>query len=214
MEPEAPLGHRKHAARLANRAREEGHGDGWFEPMYQWAAGQTSQVPWADGEPHALLVEATQNRQLATVAVVGCGLGDDAEFLAQRAESVWAFDLSPTAIEWAKQRFPNSKVDYAVANLFELPPTTFDFVAEVYTLQALPPEIRPKAIRAIINLLKPGGELVIVTRWRTPEMELGAVPWPLLESELALFEHAGLTLESEHPSQPGEPTRRTYRKPN
>jgi hypothetical protein len=47
---------------------------------------------------------------------VGAGLGDDAEELARRGLAVTAFDVAPTAIERARRRFPESGVDYVVAD--------------------------------------------------------------------------------------------------
>lgn len=205
-----PLHHRKHAARLANAARDEGFGDGWFEPLYQWAEGTEDLVPWADLAPHPLLVEWVGAERFGSVAVVGCGLGDDAEFLAARADSVWAFDVSPTAIDWARRRFPASIVEYEVASVFELPSRRFDLVVEIYTLQALPPESRPAAIRGIASLV--GSELVVVSRWRTPDMELAAVPWPLLEAEFALFDAEGLRVVEDKRSEPGEAKRLVLRR--
>ncbi len=67
--------------------------------------------------------------------VVGCGLGDDAEFLSQQGFTVTAFDVSPTAIAWCKQRFPGSTVSYHVTDLFEPSAkwlSSFDFVLEYY----------------------------------------------------------------------------------
>lgn len=42
-----------------------------------------------------------------SAVVVGCGLGDDAEALAAAGFAVTAFDVSGSAIAWAKERFPN-----------------------------------------------------------------------------------------------------------
>lgn len=207
MDAKDPLQHRKHAARLANRAREAGEPSSWFEPLYQWAAGDPAQVPWADLEPHPLLVPWRGDRNYRDAVVVGCGLGDDAEWVAKHVDSVWAFDVSPTAIEWAKTRFPESSVHYEVADLFNLPARQFDLVVEVYTLQALSPESRPAAIRATAELVAPGGELWIVTRLREPEAELGPVPWPLLREELDLFKASGLVERTDAAPDPsGEPT--------
>jgi ubiquinone/menaquinone biosynthesis C-methylase UbiE len=75
--------------------------------------------------------------------VVACGLGDDADALAQRGFDVVACDISQTAIEWCRKRFPRSKVNYVVADLFNPPAgwhRAFNFVLEAYTLQSLPEE--------------------------------------------------------------------------
>ena len=55
--------------------------------------------------------------------VIGCGLGDDAEALQQLGFQVTASDIAATAIDWCHQRFPNSNVNYRVADLFNLDPT-------------------------------------------------------------------------------------------
>lgn len=188
---------RRAAARLANRAREQGQPSQWFEPLYQAAEGDARCVPWADLEPHPLLQDPSPGGR---AAVVGCGLGDDAEWVAARAASVWAFDVSTTAIEWAKQRWTDTRVQYEQADLFALPPERmgqFDWVVEVYTLQALPPESRAAASRAIASLLAPGGKLWIITRIRPEDAEWGPVPWPLLRQELEAFSSMGLEFVKE-----------------
>lgn len=211
---EDPLEHRKTAARMANRARESG--SDWFEEFYQWTGGDEVKVPWADLEPHPLLVEWLNGRRLGSAAIVGCGLGDDAEAASRHADSVWAFDVSETAVEWAQRRFPDSSVVYETSDLFRLPAErrfAFSTVIEIYTLQALPPERRQAALESLASLVSTAGELVIITRWREPEAELGPVPWPLLMSELDELDRLGLT-RTEQTSEPaGQAIRLVWRKP-
>jgi ubiquinone/menaquinone biosynthesis C-methylase UbiE len=119
--------------------------------------------------------------------VVGSGLGDDAEALAAHGLEVTAFDIAPTAIAWTRRRFPESSVDYRVANLFELPAVwkgAFDFVFEAFTLQALPPELRPAAAAAIAATVAPGGTALVIARGRDEDEPLGELPWPLTREEL------------------------------
>lgn len=192
---------------MANRARDAAAPQSWFEPFYQWTEGEIGRVPWADQAPHPLLVQWGAEMVLGDVAVVGCGLGDDAEWLTPRSSTVWAFDVSETAIAWARKRFPESQVEYTVDDLLALDACrthAYDTVVEIYTLQAMPPESRDAMLHALVDLLRPGGRLVIITRWREPEMELGPVPWPLLRSELERLADHGLTLVEEIPSPPGE----------
>ena len=127
---------------------------------------------------------------------VGCGLGDNAEALSHLGYEVTGFDLSETAIEWAKRRFPESAVHYVQADLFNAPTQwnrAFDLVQETYTLQALPAPLRVKAIDAIAEFVAPGGILLVVCRSR-PESVASAEgpPWPLARSELQAFKDAGL----------------------
>jgi SAM-dependent methyltransferase len=127
--------------------------------------------------------------------VIGCGLGDDAEVLAQHGFEVTAFDISATAVAWCKQRFPRSKVEYVVADILKPPQDwqeDFDFILEVYTLQVLPPDLRSQAITQIAQLLAPGGVLLLIARGRQPEDGQGTMPYPLIRGELAAFSRGGL----------------------
>ena len=127
--------------------------------------------------------------------MVGCGLGDDAEALSAAGYRVVAFDISPTAIEACRARFPASEVEYAVADLLSPPPAwsgRFDLVFESYTLQVLPPSARAAAIAALASLVSPRGRLLLICRARDREEPEGQLPWPLTREELAPLREQGL----------------------
>lgn len=173
----------------------------WFEPLYAEAQGNASQVPWAlSGAVPSLTNWLAQNREVAagrSAVVVGCGLGDDAEALAAAGFAVTAFDISPSAIAWAKKRFPNSAVSYVVADLFDLPgswPGSFDLVFEFRTVQALPVAVRAEVIAKIAALAKSGGTVLVVTYLRSVDAVPEGPPWPLSAAELAYFEENGLAV--------------------
>lgn len=166
----------------------------WFEAVYALAEGDPARVPWANLAPHPLtltFVEATGKELKGTkILDVGCGLGDNAECFARTGAAVTAFDVVEAAVAWAKQRFPTSKVDYVQGDLFALPEDWrhgFDLVHECYTLQALPPELSPKALAALGSLLAPGGKLLMVARARDETDTVKGPPWPLTPS---IFEEA------------------------
>ena len=190
------------AARLSSDAIARGEATAWFEPLYNAAAGDPEKVPWADEKPNKWLVEWLDQQAIsrpgASAVVVGCGLGDDAEELVRRGFEVVAFDVAPSAIGWAKERFPESSVDYRVLDLFELPATigTYDFVFEAYTLQALPMGVRPVAVQAVASLVAPGGDLLVVCRGSESNEGLEGPPWPLTRLELSGFRSAGLLEDS------------------
>jgi 2-polyprenyl-3-methyl-5-hydroxy-6-metoxy-1,4-benzoquinol methylase len=173
---------------------------GWFEALYTDAKGSTESIPWADEKANPHLVAWLDRENVAgggrKAVVVGCGLGDDAQELARRGFRVTAFDISPTAIDWAKRRNPRSTVEYVAADLFKLPAEwtgAFDFVFEAYTIQALPRSLRENAIAKVASLVRPSGaELLIVCRGREDDEDEGSLPWPLSHAEIGRFESHGL----------------------
>ncbi|HMU84594.1 MAG TPA: class I SAM-dependent methyltransferase [Leptospiraceae bacterium] len=165
---------------------------GWFEDLYRDAARNADLIPWADDEANPNLrswAKTASGQEVLgsakTALVVGCGLGDDAEFISRFVPEVTAFDISETAIAWAKERFANTKVKYMTANLFELA-TSCDFVFESYTIQALPLDMRSRAVARLPEFMNPGGRLLLVARGRENEQPLADhPPWPLSRADLS-----------------------------
>jgi len=62
-------------------------------------------------------------------------------------------------------------------------PARFDFVLESYTLQVLPPAIRPSAIGKVTDLVREGGLLLVIARAREEHELEGQMPWPLTRRE-------------------------------
>ena len=167
----------------------------WFERLYAAAEAGEAQVPWNRGGPNPFLEQWVRERDLRgdgrRALVVGTALGDDAELLASRGFAVTAFDIAPTAIEGARRRFPDSHVDYRVADLLDLPAEwreAFDLVAEAITVQALPPSLRDRAIDAIASTVAPGGTLVVVSGIHDGDGPRVGPPWELTREELDRFE--------------------------
>ena len=67
----------------------------------------------------------------------------------------------------------------------------FEFVLEVYTIQPLPLEMRPRVIDAIANFVELNGKLVVVTRGREDDEIPLEVPWALSRKDLSRFETNG-----------------------
>jgi hypothetical protein len=185
--------------RFARPALRAGDVTGWFEPVYAGAGDDPSAVPWADLEPNRLLVEWLErdgrHGDVARAIIVGCGLGDDLEVLRQHGFDVSGFDVAPSAIEWARRRFPDQADRFFAANLLELPRSlvgAFQLVFEAYTVQALPESVRDIAIDAVASLVAPGGTLLVVASARDEDEHPGNLPWPLTRSQLARFGEAGL----------------------
>lgn len=189
---------------------------GWFDPLYAEAGRDASRVPWARLSPHPFVVDWLDRLEGGvgdlTACVVGCGLGDDAAELARRGATVTAFDVSETAVGWARERFDGAalrgRLTFAVADLTALPRAwrrQFDLVVEVRTIQSLPPAIRSPASGAVGALVGPQGLLCVVAHLATSDeaaARAGGPPWPLTPAELADFRADGLDrLALEHPEQ-------------
>jgi SAM-dependent methyltransferase len=169
-----------------------------FEEIYASAGVDLGAVPWASLAPHPALVawldELPEVRGRDGL-VVGCGLGDDAEAVSCRGCRVTAFDIAPTAIAKCRQRFPDSKVVYRVADLFALPDAwrgSFDLVVEIRTLQSLPPGQRADAAAAIAQTLRADGVVWVRCLARDEHDPVTTRPWPVSRTELRAFEDAGL----------------------
>jgi SAM-dependent methyltransferase len=180
---------RTRARALARESIERGDAVGWFERLYAEAIRGEAVVPWADLAPNPHVVTWLEREAPAPGRAldIGCGLGDGAEDLARRGFEVVAFDVSATAIDEARRRFPESRVDYRVADLLRLPADfagAFDLVVECYTLQVLPPAARTEAAAALRRLPRTGGSLLVVARGREPAEPLGQMPWPLTRAEV------------------------------
>ena len=190
---------RANARRIAAEFAERGDALGWFEAFYKESAGNTERIPWADLEPNRFFRDWAEKRDLKgdgrKALVVGCGLGDDARYLHDLGFEVTAFDISPTAIEWAKRLYGDRDIQFEAVDLFQ--PFrgwlgAFDFVLEVYTIQPLPLELRPKVIDAIAAFVSEKGKLVVVARGREDDEEPTILPWPLSRKDLLRFEENGL----------------------
>ena len=180
-------------------ARDDAYG--WFEELYQTAGDDWSVIPWAHLQANPNLVEWLRREDAQgssqPALAVGCGMGDDAEELARAGFHVVAFDVAPTAIALCRRRFPDSLVEYVVANLFEPPDRllgAFDFVFDANTIQALPPDKRPLVIARIASFVAPGGRLLVITRARGESDPPTGPPWPMTEAEVRGFQEHGLTL--------------------
>lgn len=176
---------------------EKGDVTGWFEALYAEAEGNNEKIPWADLEPNKFLVEFAEKSNLESngrkALVVGCGLGDDAKYLRDLGFEVTGFDISETAINWAKRL--NPEIHFETADLFNPPRawiSAFEFVLEIYTIQPLPLELRPQVIEAIANFVAPNGTLLIVTRGREDDELPPELPWALSRKDLSNFEKNGL----------------------
>ncbi|GAA1458482.1 class I SAM-dependent methyltransferase [Williamsia maris] len=194
--------HDADASRLAARSLARGDVTGWFEDLYLEAAGGHAVVPWDAPEANPMIVDALADAGAAagrSALVVGSGLGRDAEHIASLGYRTTAFDVSPTGVDGARARFPESAVDYVVADLLDLPSrwhNAFDLVVESITVQSMPPSVRDDAIAAVAATVAPGGRLLVISGVRADGVEIDGPPWPLTRAEVDSFAAGGLTTTS------------------
>jgi SAM-dependent methyltransferase len=210
----------EHSRRLAAESLAVDDPTGWFERLYAAAQEGEAIVPWDRGAPNRMLMEWAWARELdgsgRRALVVGCGLGADAEYVAGLGFDTVAFDIADTAIQIARQRFPDSPVRYLTADLLNPPVDwreAFDLVVEIYTVQALPDPPRRDAIVQVGQMVGPGGTLLVVAAAHNPDEEPDEVPpWPLTRAEIYAFATGGLQpVHIEHFRDADQPTVRRWR---
>jgi len=176
---------------------------GWFDSIYEYAEGDHKAVFWADLEPNPHLLVWLKEHPLdgkkKKAIAIGCGVGDDAEIMAEYGYDVTAFDIAPTAIELCKNRYKESSVTYLVADLFEFSDTwlgAYDLVYECNTIQVLPGKYRKSAMDSMVDLIAEDGILLVSCRSRESGKDEDAIPLPLDKSEIDIFLKLGLTERS------------------
>lgn len=221
-------------ARDRTDAPESGSPTDWFDELYAAAGAGTAVVPWERGAPHPLLVEWLAHHPTEAdgkrAIVAGCGRGNDAELIAARGFDTVAFDVSPAAVEQARDRYPESVVDYRVADLLDLPGQWrqgFDLVVESLTVQSLPPKLHERAASEIASLVGVGGLLVVIASMATEPATMSGEhssvpqrrgpPWPLTADEIGYFATGGVersTIETVPGSEGSARWRAEFRRPD
>jgi SAM-dependent methyltransferase len=102
-----------------------------------------------------------------TALEIGCGTGAFARLLAPRSTKVVAFDLSPRMIALAHRRSAAyQNIEYIVADgiAYPLPLASSDCVVSIATLHHLDQTV---ALARMVDLLKPGGVLLVLDLYRS-----------------------------------------------
>src|SRR5262249_33991589 len=86
---------------------------------------QTGDTPWDTGRPSSMLMQVMAEEKIAPCRAIelGCGTGTNCVWLAQQGFQVVGVDLSPLAIEQAKQRAAHAgaAIDFLAGDLLGLP---------------------------------------------------------------------------------------------
>lgn len=179
---------------------EENKPNDWFEQLYSESDEAGSGVPWANMTPHPIFKSWIDKfpalKSTKTALVVGCGLGDDAIELETKGYNVTAFDVSESAIDLCKKRFPESRVEFIKADLLEGVSNwykKFDFVLEIFTIQALPPKYEKRLIQNVSDFVSDNGKLVVITEIQKEKRSYeNGPPWLLNIDYIESFEICGL----------------------
>jgi SAM-dependent methyltransferase len=182
-------------ARKAGRLAAETAGEPtrWVEELWSSAERDEVDLPWDRTEPFpdvARFVADLGPGAGRPAVVVGAALGADAEALARAGWDTVAFDISPAVVRLVRQRYPESDVDYRNSNLLDLADDlvgAFDLVVEVFTVQSMPPSVRPQAVAGVRRLLAPGGTAVVVQFVRGDADPDAGPPWLLDRAEMESF---------------------------
>lgn len=176
----------------------------WFEPLYAGSNKKGEGVPWANMDTHPSFKRWLAKNPLVgaakTALVVGCGMGDDAIALERLGFDVTAFDVSHTAIKLCKERFAQSKVNFVQADLLHSQGQwahQFDFVLEIYTVQALPPKYERQLIESIAGFVADSGKLLVIAEVSNhPRHFANGPPWLLTPHHIDTFVSHGLSLKN------------------
>ena len=175
---------------------------GWFDSIYTDAKGNHEDVFWADLEPSPYLLKWLKDNpipQNKKAIAIGCGVGDDAEAMSEVGYEVTAFDISPEAIKLCKQRYPNTRVNYQVQDLFNYPSSwkeNFDIIYECNTIQVLPGNYRVQARKAMVLLMAKNASILVSCRSRIKGTQEDAIPLPLDKEEIDSFKDYDLSEEN------------------
>jgi len=108
----------------------------------------------------------------------GCGAGNNLIDLAQKGWQVSGIDISPFAIEWAREKVTALGIaaDLLVADLthelpWEQPPA--DVVLDGHCLHCIITDDRVTFLRNVRNVLKPGGIFIIHSMCGDPHLPIG-----------------------------------------
>jgi SAM-dependent methyltransferase len=100
-------------------------------------------------------------RSVDRVLDLGCGNGRHAIYFARQGFKASGIDVSPQAIEWARDWASREQldVDFRVSDITALPydEATFDVVVSHGVLDHVPVETAQQAAREVRRVLKPGG---------------------------------------------------------
>ena len=139
------------------------------EPRRNWDERyQTADLPWDSGIRSRELARVIEEFRIAPCRAVelGCGTGTNAVFLAEQNFQVTGLDLSPTALEMAKQRAAsaNVNVQFLAADLtqFDRDLEPFDFLFDRGCYHCARKENLAGYLETLKKLSRPGSRYLVL----------------------------------------------------
>ena len=169
-----------------------------FEQMYQ------GQAPWDTGRPQPAVVKLAETGQIrGSVLDVGCGTGENLLYLAARGHEAWGIDFVPLAIERARAKAAERKIEatFVVGNALELNKLgrQFDTVIDCGLFHTFADEERPVFVKGLAEVLRPGGSLYLLC---FSDEEPGTEgPRRISQHEIRDAFHDGWTVKQIEPTQ-------------
>ncbi len=139
-----------------------------FEKLYQDGEKMGPLMPWNIGGPQpAIRAICDDGGFRGHVLDLGCGLGDNALYLASQGLEVSAVDISEVAVETGRKKADRHgvKVDFRVADAFSLATagTKYDVVLDSAFFHTLPVAEAPRYTELLRSICDSGAELHLFT---------------------------------------------------
>lgn len=150
-----------------------------------------NRAPWEMNEPRPELVKMVESGKLTPSRAIdlGCGTGDNAIYLAKHGFEVVGVDLSPRAIDQAKEKSKanGSFPKFSVGDVTDLKGITgvFDLVLDYGCLGCVIGNIaREKYVNTLLKLTHPGSQYILANFVENPERRLNLIPNALPKGEV------------------------------
>ena len=125
------------------------------------------EIPWHSSQPDRNLVKLIQEKQIKIGSVLDMCSGDGTNsiYLATRGFKVMGVDISPTAVEIARERCAKRNVmcDYSVGDILKIKSDReFDLILDRGCFHHISKKNKPKYVRLVNTLLKKKGKFFLL----------------------------------------------------